>query len=139
VAQPLLNIVVGSLRGAMTNGNQGMRTEVAQTMRANAYVEVADKRPKRRKIHDRVSDQVDSGNRLAARPGDLREQDVFVLGLTRNGVQVASEVADVLDATPDVIVVRGRVCQLATVPMADGQRCGRGRRRRRVSNHRNGW
>jgi putative phosphoribosyl transferase len=49
---------------------------------------------------------VDAGRRLAVRLGHLRDQNVVVLGLPRGGVPVAAEVARVLDAPLDVIVVR---------------------------------
>ena len=51
-------------------------------------------------------DRVDAGRRLAERLRHLRGEDVVVLGLPRGGVPVAAEVARVLDAPLDVIVVR---------------------------------
>lgn len=51
-------------------------------------------------------DRVDAGRRLGQRLAQLRGQDVVVLGLPRGGVPVAFEVAKVLDAPLDVIVVR---------------------------------
>ena len=51
-------------------------------------------------------DRVDAGRRLAERLGHLHDEDVVVLGLPRGGVPVAAEVARVLDAPLDVIVVR---------------------------------
>ncbi|QCO98731.1 phosphoribosyltransferase [Arthrobacter sp. 24S4-2] len=51
-------------------------------------------------------DRVDAGRRLGQRLAQLRGHDVVVLGLPRGGVPVAFEVAKVLDAPLDVIVVR---------------------------------
>ena len=51
-------------------------------------------------------DRVDAGQRLAERMRHLRGEDAVVLGLPRGGVVVAAEVARVLDAPLDVIVVR---------------------------------
>lgn len=51
-------------------------------------------------------DRVDAGRRLAARLRSLGDRDVVVLGLPRGGVPVAFEVARVLAAPLDVIVVR---------------------------------
>ena len=51
-------------------------------------------------------DRVDAGQRLAGRLGYLRGGPVVVLGLPRGGVPVAAEVARVLGAPLDVIVVR---------------------------------
>ncbi|NUP58911.1 MAG: phosphoribosyltransferase, partial [Pseudarthrobacter sp.] len=50
--------------------------------------------------------RADAGRRLGKRLAGLRGQDVVVLGLPRGGVPVAFEVAKVLDAPLDVIVVR---------------------------------
>jgi putative phosphoribosyl transferase len=51
-------------------------------------------------------DRRDAGRRLAARLRHLRGENVVVLGLPRGGVPVAAEVARVLAAPLDVIVVR---------------------------------
>ncbi|WP_314196148.1 phosphoribosyltransferase family protein [uncultured Arthrobacter sp.] len=51
-------------------------------------------------------DRADAGRRLGQRLAELRGQDVVVLGLPRGGVPVAAEVAKVLAAPLDVIVVR---------------------------------
>ncbi len=51
-------------------------------------------------------DRVDAGKRLAESVRDLRGPDTVVLGLPRGGVPVAREVARVLEAPLDVIVVR---------------------------------
>lgn len=51
-------------------------------------------------------DRVDAGRRLAERLRHLRDERALVLGLPRGGVLVAAEVARVLDAPLDVIVVR---------------------------------
>ena len=51
-------------------------------------------------------DRGDAGRRLGQRLEHLRGQDVVVLGLPRGGVPVAFEVAKVLGAPLDVIVVR---------------------------------
>jgi putative phosphoribosyl transferase len=48
-------------------------------------------------------DRVEAGRRLGLGVGELRGQDVVVLGLPRGGVPVAAEV---LEAPLDVIVVR---------------------------------
>jgi putative phosphoribosyl transferase len=52
------------------------------------------------------TDRADAGRQLAARLQNLRGQPVVVLGLPRGGVPVAAEVARVLRAPLDVIVVR---------------------------------
>lgn len=54
----------------------------------------------------RFSDRADAGLRLASRLEYLRDGDNVVLGLPRGGVPVAFEVATVLGAPLDVIVVR---------------------------------
>jgi len=51
-------------------------------------------------------DRTDAGKRLAERLAYLRGQDLVVLGLPRGGVVVAYEVASVLDAPLDVVVVK---------------------------------
>lgn len=51
-------------------------------------------------------DRADAGRRLAAVLKHLRGHDPVILGLPRGGVPVASEVATVLHAELDVIVVR---------------------------------
>ncbi|MFD5466769.1 phosphoribosyltransferase family protein [Kitasatospora sp. NPDC127059] len=51
-------------------------------------------------------DRVDAGRRLAERVKHLADREVVVLGLPRGGVPVAAEVAKVLHAPLDVIVVR---------------------------------
>jgi putative phosphoribosyl transferase len=50
--------------------------------------------------------RVDAGRRLGDRLLSLRGQDVVVLGLPRGGVPVAHEVARMLDAPLDIVVVR---------------------------------
>jgi putative phosphoribosyl transferase len=52
------------------------------------------------------TDRADAGRQLAAILRDLRGEPIVVLGLPRGGVPVAAEVARVLDAPLDVIVVR---------------------------------
>jgi putative phosphoribosyl transferase len=52
------------------------------------------------------TDRVDAGRRLVDRLRHLRSEDAVVLGLPHGGVPVAAEVARVLDAPLDVIVVR---------------------------------
>ncbi len=51
-------------------------------------------------------DRSDAGRQLAGRLGALRGPGVVVLGLPRGGVPVAAEVARVLDAPLDVVLVR---------------------------------
>lgn len=55
-----------------------------------------------RRFHDRR----DAGHQLAQRLTRVRDERPLVLGLTRGGVPVAAEVASVLQAPLDVIVVR---------------------------------
>jgi putative phosphoribosyl transferase len=52
------------------------------------------------------SDRADAGRRLAARLDHLRGRSPVVLGLPRGGIPVAAEIAAVLGAPLDVIVVR---------------------------------
>jgi putative phosphoribosyl transferase len=54
----------------------------------------------------RFDDRRDAGRQLAARLGHLVSQDPVVLGLPRGGVPVAGEVARVLGAPLDVLIVR---------------------------------
>ncbi|MBW3621038.1 MAG: phosphoribosyltransferase [Actinobacteria bacterium] len=54
----------------------------------------------------RFADRTDAGRRLGAALADRGFVDPIVLGLPRGGVPVASEVARVLDAPLDVLVVR---------------------------------
>jgi putative phosphoribosyl transferase len=54
----------------------------------------------------RFADRVDAGRRLAPAVQKVADGDVVVLGLPRGGVPVAAEVAKVLGAPLDVIVVR---------------------------------
>lgn len=54
----------------------------------------------------RFRDRTDAGQRLGARLGHLRGEDIVVLGLPRGGVPVAAEVARLLGAPLDVILVR---------------------------------
>jgi putative phosphoribosyl transferase len=54
----------------------------------------------------RFRNRTDAGRRLARRLDELRGRDVVVLGLPRGGVPVAREVAAVLGAPLDVLVVR---------------------------------
>ena len=55
----------------------------------------------------RFSDRIDAGRRLAEQIARLDlPDDVLVLGLPRGGVPVAAQVAAVLDAPIDVLVVR---------------------------------
>jgi putative phosphoribosyl transferase len=51
-------------------------------------------------------DRADAGRKLGQALADIRGPDLVVLGLPRGGVPVAFEVAKVLDAPLDVIVVR---------------------------------
>jgi putative phosphoribosyl transferase len=51
-------------------------------------------------------DRAEAGQRLGARLGHLRGQNVVVLGLPRGGVPVAFAVAQAIDAPLDVIVVQ---------------------------------
>ncbi len=50
--------------------------------------------------------RIDAGQRLGLRLPHLLGEDVVVLGLPRGGVPVAKEIADVLGAPVDVIMVR---------------------------------
>ena len=54
----------------------------------------------------RFADRADAGRRLARALDRYRDQDVLVLGLPRGGVPVAYQVASVLAAPLDVLVVR---------------------------------
>jgi hypothetical protein len=51
-------------------------------------------------------DRAEAGRRLAEGLGQLRGADVVVLGLSRRGVPVATEVARALDAPLDVVTPR---------------------------------
>ena len=70
------------------------------------------------------ADRVDAGRQLAGRLTHLRDDAPIVLGLPRGGVVVAAEVAAVLGAPLDVLVVRklGAPCQpeLAIGAIIDG-------------------
>jgi predicted phosphoribosyltransferase len=55
-----------------------------------------------RRFHDRL----DAGQQLAQRLEQVRDEHPLILGLARGGVPVAAEVARVLKAPLDVIVVR---------------------------------
>jgi putative phosphoribosyl transferase len=55
-------------------------------------------------------DRCDAGRRLASRLADRAALDLVVLGMPRGGVPVAAEVASVLGAPLDVIVVRKIGC-----------------------------
>jgi putative phosphoribosyl transferase len=57
-------------------------------------------------VEVRFVDRVDAGRRLAAMLRDRRDSPNVVLGLPRGGVPVAAEVALVLGAPLDVVVVR---------------------------------
>jgi predicted phosphoribosyltransferase len=54
----------------------------------------------------RFADRHDAGRRLAALLTHFRDQDPVVVGMARGGVPVAAEVADVLAAPLDVVLVR---------------------------------
>ena len=70
-------------------------------------------------------DRHDAGRRLAARLEHLRERHPLVLGLPRGGVVVAAEVAAMLDAPLDVLIVRKLGAphqpELAIGAVTDGQ------------------
>lgn len=51
-------------------------------------------------------DRIDAGQQLAEHLAHLRDEDAVVVGLPRGGVPVADQVARVLDAPLDVILVR---------------------------------
>ena len=71
------------------------------------------------------ADRRDAGCRLAERLEHLRGPDTVVLGLPRGGVRVAAEIARVLDAPLDVLVVRKLGApeqpELAIGAITDGQ------------------
>lgn len=52
------------------------------------------------------ADRIDAGRQLAERLVHLRHEDAVVVGLPRGGIPVAYEVAKVLEAPLDVILVR---------------------------------
>jgi putative phosphoribosyl transferase len=54
----------------------------------------------------RFRDRADAGQQLAAHLVDLRAEHPVVLGLPRGGMPVAAEIATMLDAPLDVLVVR---------------------------------
>lgn len=51
-------------------------------------------------------DRSDAGRQLAGKLDHLRQEHPLVLGLPRGGVPVAAEVADLLDAPLDVLMIR---------------------------------
>ena len=55
---------------------------------------------------DQFADRVDAGRRLAALLEPLRASGPVVVGMARGGVPVAFEVARILGAPLDVVVVR---------------------------------
>lgn len=69
-------------------------------------VPLSDRTPEDDHRPVRFRDRKEAGRLLAQRLESLRGQDVVVLGLPRGGVPVAAEVARVLGAPLDVIVVR---------------------------------
>lgn len=52
------------------------------------------------------ADRADAGRHLGKRLGSLRHEDVIIAGLPRGGVPVAREVARILGAPLDVVMVR---------------------------------
>ena len=55
----------------------------------------------------------DAGQKLAAALAKYRRQQVTVLALPRGGVPVAAEVAEVLDAPLDLVLVRRSGCRFS--------------------------
>jgi putative phosphoribosyl transferase len=76
--------------------------------------------------HDIFPDRTEAGRRLAERLKDLKDQQPVVLALPRGGVPVAYEVARVLEAPLDLVLVRkiGAPFQpeLAIGAVVDGER-----------------
>jgi putative phosphoribosyl transferase len=85
---------------------------------ALAAIACLDKPPSKRRVYARrggrvssvFNDRLDAGRRLAGRLADRSALDPVVLGMPRGGVPVAAEVASVLGAPLDIIVVRKIGC-----------------------------